>query len=152
MSNSTLSPRAGEAKESDELAYLQRASDPRFIFLSAGVKNGLGNLPLADLYLDCRSMVNPYHEAGLGGLTGDDPRVIAFVEEQNTPVINAFLALIWETLERIPSRRRSRPDPFLAPIRVCCVCAHGIHRSRAMKHILARRIQKEIPTAGVEIA
>lgn len=94
-------------------------------------------LPKADVYLDCRGAANPCHGGPSG--SGDSPEVQAYVEA-NTDV-DTYVDMIFAHLVRIPTRRKGQGDPWIKPIHVLCFCAHGIHRSRAMKHILARRLK-----------
>jgi RNase adaptor protein for sRNA GlmZ degradation len=105
-------------------------------FISAGVKSG--PLPPADYYLDCRVVYNPFHDPTLAGKTGDDLSVQLKVRELS-PSVDAMRDLLREAIRRIPTRRKGEgKDPYEKPFVVCCFCAHGIHRSRSVKHLLSR--------------
>ena len=108
----------------------------KLIFTNHGLKGGK-ELPKADLYLDCRGVANPFHQASLASLTGDSKAVQNWVMMESPDTIVAFKHQIEEGLTRIPIRRRDEADPYSRPFTICCMCAHGIHRSRAVKHILA---------------
>lgn len=109
-------------------------------FFSFGIKNvwnGKGNMSQADLYLDCRGVANPAY-SGLSGC-GDDLVVQAWVDSFTD--LGPFLDMIEEAISRLEVRRgkgKISEKPFV----IACFCAHGIHRSKAMKHILADRIKK----------
>ena len=126
---------------------------PKLVFISAGwksttIKEHSGNtadvitrqMPLADLYLDCRVIPNPTFISGIGA-TGDDPRMQEWVEENAQAYVKSFSQLIIDGLQQVPSRRKGKDNPWEAPYIICTMCAHGIHRSRSMKHILARKMR-----------
>lgn len=100
-----------------------------------------GGVPKADLILDCRVVSNPHHVEGLRERAGDDPEVIAHVRTSSPAYLN-FLELIEEGVTRLHSRRRDEPDPYQRPFTVACGCAYGVHRSVAMKHILAHALRE----------
>lgn len=99
-------------------------------------------LPKADLYLDCRVIPNPFLVKGVGSFTGENPIVQQWVLEHGQLFISSFSQLITDGIAQIPTRRKGKDDPFAAPYVICTMCAHGIHRSRAMKHLLADRFRK----------
>lgn len=99
-------------------------------FISFGVKSGK-EFPKADCYLDCRGVVDPSHT--IGG-TGDDPKVQTYIKTFSS--IFPYFDTLRCHLDCLTSRRGSGHE-YDKPFVVCCMCAHGIHRSRAMKHILA---------------
>lgn len=101
------------------------------VFFNCGVK-GLKKMPKADLYLDCRGLANP-SIAGLGG--GDDPTVQEWVLANSD--ISPYIMLIEDALSRMTTRRGPGHE-YDKPFRILTMCAHGIHRSRAAKHILAK--------------
>ena len=100
---------------------------------SFGVKNNIP-WPPADLYLDCRGVANPMHAIGLNG-TGDDPGVQKWVEIHCDMM--GFHHTVYSALIRLTTRRGAGKE-FEKPFNIVCMCAHGIHRSRSMKHILGR--------------
>jgi RNase adaptor protein for sRNA GlmZ degradation len=114
----------------------------RIILISAGLKPNR-TLPKADLYLDCRSIANPFHaDPKISSMSGDAEVVQEWVEQRSEESIRAFLAQVNESILRLPIRRQGK-DPFSEPFVICPFCAHGIHRSKAMKHILKRRLKME---------
>lgn len=98
-------------------------------------------LPKADLYLDCRPLPNPFHDAATRPFSGDDSKVQDWMLERAQPFLKSFYQQIVDGLERIPDRRAQDEHPFEKPYTVCLLCAHGIHRSRAMKHILGAKLK-----------
>lgn len=102
--------------------------------ISFGVKSGKP-FPKADCYLDVRGAADPsFAVAG----NGDDPAVQKYVMGFSS--ITPYLEVISEHLRRLTSRR-GEGNEYNKPFVVCCMCAHGIHRSRAMKHILASMLR-----------
>ena len=108
-------------------------------FSSTGVKNG--PLPKADYYIDCRVVKNPFHEPSLNGKSGDDPAVQQYVADHSN--IGAMADLLEEAISRVPSRRRGEKDQD-RPFEVLCFCAHGVHRSRSVKHLLSRVLMNKL--------
>lgn len=98
-------------------------------------------LPKADLYLDCRPLPNPFHDKMVGGLSGDSPATQDWMLQRAQPFLKSFYQQVVDGLIRIPSRRQGDGDPFSKPYTICLLCAHGIHRSRAMKHILGAKLK-----------
>lgn len=89
-------------------------------------------LPGAELYLDCRGVANPSH-GGPGG-TGDDPQVQDWVRYNSD--LTPYCLMIQDALSRLITRKGEGHE-FDKPFRIATFCAHGIHRSRAIKHLLA---------------
>lgn len=117
----------------------------KLIFSNFGVKSSQP-FPKADYYIDCRSIANPFHDAEVGYGTGDDIVVQEWVKQHTN--MATYYDLMEEALTRLPIRRGPNFDK--KPFEVCCLCAHGIHRSRAMKNILADK-HKKIGTYEVEV-
>lgn len=113
----------------------------KIIIDNFGIKGVSGDLPPADLYLDCRTVHNPAHCSTCNGANGDHPVVQECVERSSEAVLNAFHTLIIEGINHLPVRRMGR-DPYADPFRVQCFCAWGVHRSRATKHILGRILKQ----------
>lgn len=103
------------------------------VFFSFGVKSEKKEFPKADLYLDCRGVANPSHGGPAGN--GDDIDVQLWVAVHST--LNAYCEMIQMALSRMTARRGEGKE-YEKPFRIGCCCAHGVHRSRAVKHILAR--------------
>lgn len=99
----------------------------------------------ASLYLDCRIMWNPYRDPILGGKTGDSPEVQDWIARENSAVVSMFLSLIKQGLATRETRNSGR-DPS-KPFIVACFCLAGVHRSRGMKHVLAKALRSE----GIEV-
>lgn len=117
----------------------------KVVISSAGIKGA----PLVphDYHIDCRSIANPFHIPALDGKTGDDPEVQDWVKSHTK--VDTYIALLNEAISRIPTRRKGvGKDPFEKPFTVLCFCAHGVHRSRSMKHILAAYLKG----VGVEVS
>ncbi|MGH8139589.1 MAG: RNase adapter RapZ [Steroidobacteraceae bacterium] len=91
-------------------------------FESFGFKHGIPGD--ADFVFDARSLPNPYWEQGLRNLTGRDPEVIRFLEEQtNVASLIADIAHFMEA--RIPEYQASNRG-YLT---VAVGCTGGQHRS-----------------------
>lgn len=100
-------------------------------------------IPKADLYLDCRGIMDPSWQKGHGG-SGDNPSVQEKVKASSPMTIMALRNVIEEAVsgQRIPLRRSEDKDPYEKPFVVAFMCAHGIHRSRAAKHIVGDLLKK----------
>lgn len=102
------------------------------VFGSIGVK-GLEKMPKADLYLDCRGIANPSHGGPSG--TGDEVDVQYWVATHSN--IKPYCEMVEMALSRMTARRGAGKE-FEKPFKILCMCAHGVHRSKSMKHLLAR--------------
>lgn len=129
------------------------------IFTNHGLRKGPP--PPADLYIDARSCADPtsanykrrepdaeliahnLYDMLTGIDTGEDKKVQRWIEKESPQSFASFMMQVEAAMERIPSRRRGEKDPYAKPFVVCCLCAWGIHRSRATKHILAERFSAE---------
>jgi hypothetical protein len=89
------------------------------------------SLRRADLYLDCRVLLDNADED--------------MIQREQGHVLDLFTELVLEALRHIPERRRDRDreNVYIDPVRICCVCAWGIHRSRAARNILADRFHTD---------
>lgn len=105
------------------------------VFHSFGVKSGQ-EFPKADLYLDCRGVAEP-SGAGLSG-TGDNPDVQDWVNLNSN--LSPYFDMVIGGISRL-STRRGVGKEYEKPFTVVTMCAHGIHRSRAVKHILAKTLR-----------
>lgn len=110
------------------------------ILRSIGLKANGGVLPAAHFYLDARHIIDPSKEFAA---SGDDLKVQEYVMAHDSGAIAASLSSLRTAISCIPSRRRNRSaaDIWKDPFEVLCVCAHGVHRSRALKHIMARKLK-----------
>lgn len=112
---------------------------------SFGIKSGQP-FPLGiDLYLDCRGVIDP-SQNGIAG-NGDNLEVQAFVKHNSATF--AYFDLTLQGIYRLTTRRGEGKE-FDKPFQVLTMCAHGIHRSRAMKHILAEWL-RDIGFQHVEV-
>lgn len=118
----------------------------KLILSNSGIKSG--PLPKADLLIDCRAIPNPFHAPILKGMDGNDPAVIEWV--QSRADMSAYTDIVMQALAQIPSRRSDKEDPFADPFRIHFFCAHGIHRSRAMKNIFGKILTQSGYTVEVQ--
>lgn len=118
----------------DPQAPLVKKWDGPVEFRSTGFKSGA--LPKADLVIDCRGIPNPYHAFG-GAMRGTDPKVQAWIRHWGGIAIDGMSDLIYSALYHVYPRRKDMTDPHSRPFVVLFVCAYGVHRSVACKHILA---------------
>ncbi len=113
-------------------------------FQSFGFKNGPARDP--DLLFDVRFLPNPHYEPKLRPLTGEDPRVVAFIDHDGD-------------LERFYDRLHPLLDYLLpaylaegkAHLVVAIGCTGGRHRSVAIARHLAERY-RDRPEFLVEVA
>lgn len=110
--------------------------------ISAGKSAVLGGKINADLYIDCRGMVNPYRDPVLGGKSGDDQEVQNWIVDNNGPYLDAVLTQIEVASQTAASRGSFHREPG-KPLTVCFFCMAGVHRSRGMKNVVGRIIQEE---------
>ena len=120
-------------------------SRAKLVLLSYGVKlnagdakKGYRSVPEADLYVDCRCIT----EKGLSSRgTGTTTEFQAGVAMASGKALEAVYGLILEAIKKIPDRRSEKADPFKDPFVICFLCAWGVHRSVATKHIMGRRLR-----------
>jgi RNase adaptor protein for sRNA GlmZ degradation len=94
--------------------------------------------PKADLYLDCRAMT--YHP--ISALPGDAvEQVLLF--ETNRHLADAFRREVLISLLDLAHRRDDKENIYADPFIVACACAHGMHRSVAMKKALFKLLQDQ---------
>lgn len=112
------------------------AKAPTIRLQSHGIK--LGPIPKSDLILDCRAIRNPYRI-----LAGADlEHLIDWCRSHNAGIVDAYMTITLTALETLHDRRRDHTDPLATPFVVTTVCAYGQHRSVAVKHLLAERLEK----------
>lgn len=106
-------------------------------FQSFGFKFGI---PLdADFVFDARSLPNPYWAPELRGLTGKDPQVAAFLE--NETVVKEYLQDIASFIERWAPRFESDNRSYLT---IAIGCTGGQHRSVFLVEALSRHFQENV--------
>jgi RNase adaptor protein for sRNA GlmZ degradation len=121
--------------------------------ISAGKSAVLGGQINADLYLDCRVVRNPFRDPVLGGKTGDDLEVQAWMVKENPEFLRAAVKLVELGKITAPSRNsfkeRGNGSALLVPdstggkpFTVCFFCLAGIHRSRSAKHVVGNMLRQ----------
>ena len=106
------------------------------LFESFGFKHGIPGD--ADFVFDARSLPNPYWESALRPLTGRDPAVVRFLEEQ--PMVRAYIDDVTTFMKaRIPEYRASARR-YLT---IAVGCTGGQHRSVYIAEQLAARFASE---------
>lgn len=112
----------------------------KLVLMSAGKSAVLSGKVPADLYIDCRGMVNPFRDPVLGGKTGDDPEVQKWISEKNSPYVEGVLAMIETAIKSAPTRGSFQREA--KPLTVCFFCLAGVHRSRGMKNVIAKALKE----------
>lgn len=127
---------------------INRRVDPRspdrlsLQFESFGFKHGIPGD--ADFVFDARSLPNPYWEVALRPLTGRDPAVVRFLENQ--PSVRDFINDVAEfMITRLPAYRASARR-YLT---VAVGCTGGQHRSVYLVERLAERFAATLPEVRV---
>ena len=108
---------------------------PSVTVLSFGYRYGIP--PQADLVFDVRFLPNPFFVPELKAFTGRDPRVSAFVLER--PETKAFLDQLVAMCDFLLPHFAREGKAYLT---VAIGCTGGRHRSVAVAHALAERMEK----------
>jgi UPF0042 nucleotide-binding protein len=108
------------------------------LFESFGYKNGIP--PDADFVFDTRCLPNPHWQPDLRALTGQDARVIAYLEEQ--PVVEQMYTQVRSFLETWIPVFEADNRSYLT---VAMGCTGGQHRSVYLTERLARYFQERYP-------
>jgi UPF0042 nucleotide-binding protein len=125
----------------DLRAELQRWFDPNpsgrltISVQSFSYKRGIP--PGIDTVFDCRFLRNPHWDQSLRALTGQSPRVAAYVHED--PRFTAFMNSITQLTELLLPAYRDEGKPHLA---IGFGCTGGQHRSVAVAEKLANTLAK----------
>ena len=114
----------------------RKAGTLSLLFQSFGYKRGIPGD--ADLVFDVRCLPNPYWEAGLRQLTGEDPAVVAFLESH--PEVSAMFADIREFLDRWIPAYEANNRSYLT---VAIGCTGGHHRSVYLATRLAQHYRSQ---------
>jgi RNase adapter protein RapZ len=101
-------------------------------FESFGFKYGPARDP--DLLLDVRFLPNPHYEADLRPLTGDDPRIVEFINREGE--LGAFYERLHPLLDYLLPQYLTEGKAHLV---VAIGCTGGRHRSVAIADHLAER-------------
>jgi len=107
-------------------------------FISFGFRNGVPDE--ADFVFDVRCLPNPHWEPRLRCLTGLDPQVMAFLDEQ--PEVQRMVADIGEFLGHWIPRFEAGDRSYIT---VAVGCTGGQHRSVYITEALARRLRQHRP-------
>lgn len=84
-----------------------------------------------DLYIDCRAVWDPSKSHGGGAEMATQLAI-----RTRTP-IKAYVEVVDGAIKTLSQRRENSTKAQHAPMTIHCFCAYGMHRSVAMKHILA---------------
>jgi len=101
-------------------------------FESFGFKHGPARDP--DLLIDVRFLPNPHYEPDLRPLTGEDPRVVAFINRDGA--LDAFYERLHPLLDYLLPQYLAEGKAHLV---VAIGCTGGRHRSVAIARHLAER-------------
>ncbi|MDQ6817178.1 MAG: RNase adapter RapZ [Actinomycetota bacterium] len=105
-------------------------------FQSFGFKHGPARDP--DLLLDVRFLPNPYYERNLRPLTGDDPRIVEFINRDGE--LDALYERLHPLLDYLLPQYLAEGKAHLV---VAIGCTGGRHRSVAIAEHLADRYASE---------
>jgi len=119
-------------KLGDELMPWRTAGRLAVTFQSFGFKHGPARDP--DLLFDVRFLPNPHYEPDLRPLTGDDPRIVAFINRDGE--LDAFYEKLHPLLDYLLPHYLAEGKAHLV---VAIGCTGGRHRSVAIASHLASR-------------
>ena len=88
-----------------------------------------------DMVLDCRFLRNPYWEAGLRGLTGQDAQVRAYVS--GDPMFEGFAERVGDLVRQLLPAYKAEGKAYLA---IGFGCTGGQHRSVTMAETLSETL------------
>jgi RNase adapter protein RapZ len=119
-------------KLADEMLPTRTPGRLAVTFQSFGFKYGPARDP--DLLLDVRFLPNPHYERDLRPLTGDDPRVVEFINREGE--LDAFYERLHPLLDYLLPQYLAEGKAHLV---VAIGCTGGRHRSVAIAQHLAAR-------------
>ncbi len=119
-------------KLADELLPTRPTGRLALTFQSFGFKYGPPRDP--DLLLDVRFLPNPHYESDLRPLTGDDPRIVAFINRDGE--LDAFYEKLHPLVDYLLPQYLAEGKAHLV---VAIGCTGGRHRSVAIAAHLANR-------------
>lgn len=102
-----------------------------------------GNPRDLDLLFDVRHLPNPYFEADLKELTGDDPKIVEFLEK--FPEVNETIDRFRDLLEYLLPFYKQEGKSYLS---IGIACTGGKHRSV----MVANRLKNELKKAGFDVS
>jgi RNase adapter protein RapZ len=120
----------------DELFASRTPGRLAVTFQSFGFKHGPARDP--DLLLDVRFLPNPHYEQGLRPLTGDDPRIVAFINRDGE--LDALYERLHPLVDYLLPQYLAEGKAHLV---VAIGCTGGRHRSVAIAEHLAARYEPE---------
>jgi RNase adapter protein RapZ len=123
-------------KLADELLPTRTPGRLAVTFQSFGFKYGPTRDP--DLLLDVRFLPNPHYEPELRPLTGDDPRIVAFIDRDGD--LEAFYERLHPLFDYLLPQYLAEGKAHLV---VAIGCTGGRHRSVAIASHLAARYSSE---------
>jgi UPF0042 nucleotide-binding protein len=123
-------------KLADELLPTRTPGRLAITFQSFGFKYGPMRDP--DLLLDVRFLPNPHYEPDLRPLTGEDPRIVAFINHDGE--LDAFYERLQPLLDYLLPQYLAEGKSHLV---VAIGCTGGRHRSVAIAEHLAARYNPE---------
>jgi UPF0042 nucleotide-binding protein len=123
-------------KLADELLPTRTPGRLAVTFQSFGFKYGPARDP--DLLLDVRFLPNPHYEADLRPLTGEDPRIVKFINREGE--LEAFYGKLHPLLDYLLPQYLAEGKAHLV---VAIGCTGGRHRSVAIAAHLASRYNPE---------
>ena len=125
-------------KLADEMLPSRTPGRLAVTFQSFGFKHGPARDP--DLLLDVRFLPNPHYEQDLRQLTGDDPRVVEFINREGE--LDTFYERLHPLLDYLLPRYLAEGKAHLV---VAVGCTGGRHRSVAITGHLAERYGQQAP-------
>lgn len=121
----------------DEMLGSQTPGRMAVRFESFGFKHGPVRDP--DLLFDVRFLPNPHYDRKLRPLTGSDPRIVAFINQDGD--LDRFYALLEPLLDYLLESYREEGKAHLV---VAIGCTGGRHRSVAIaEHLAARYAERD---------
>jgi RNase adapter protein RapZ len=123
-------------KLADDLLPTRTPGRLAITFQSFGFKYGPARDP--DLLLDVRFLPNPHYEVDLRPLTGDDPRIVQFINREGE--LDAFYDRLHPLLDYLLPQYLGEGKSHLV---VAIGCTGGRHRSVAIASHLAKRYDPE---------
>jgi UPF0042 nucleotide-binding protein len=123
-------------KLADELLPTRPTGRLALTFQSFGFKYGPPRDP--DLLLDVRFLPNPHYESDLRPLTGDDPRIVAFINRDGE--LDTFYEKLHPLVDYLLPQYLAEGKAHLV---VAIGCTGGRHRSVAIAAHLANRYSSE---------
>src|SRR5947209_707314 len=130
-------------KLADEMLPSRTPGRMAVTFQSFGFKHGPARDP--DLLLDVRFLPNPHYESDLRPLTGMDPRIVAYINQDGD--LDAFYERLHPLLDYLLPQYLAEGKAHLV---VAIGCTGGRHRSVAIAEHLAERY-RQLPEYLIEV-